>query len=143
MSAYDPGKPTYQTSDLMPDFLVRTHPGMNQVVIPTPDAAQQIKAVEMQRGADLMFYGVIITIACAVIHGISSTTTNPIAKAASRFLEWGIVLGVASIAAGLIYKKVTEYENWIILIMSVVAGGALLYWKRDWSASKLFKKRVK
>ena len=143
MTVYNPDKPAYQTNAGVPEFLVRTHPCVHQVTVPTPNADEQMRLIEMQRGQDLMFYGIIIATACTIGHFASTTTTNPIARVVSRFLEWGIVLGVSSIAIGLVYKKITQYENWIIFVLIVIGGGALLYWKRDWSISHLLNKKGK
>jgi hypothetical protein len=135
---FDPNKPTYQTNGLLPDFLARTHPGLSVVIVPTPDAQDLIRAREMQRGQDMMFYGVIVAIACAVIHG-AIKSSYPALKPFSKFLEWGIVGGVLSIVSGLIYKKVTQYETWIFLAIAVAVCGFLLYRFRDWSISHIFR----
>ena len=140
MSTYNPDKPAYQTNGLMPDFLVRTHPGMNQVIIPAPDAVDQIRAVELQRGADMMWWGMWVAIACAFLHGMIKSSF-PALKPFSKFLEWGIVGGVLAIVGGMLYKNIVEYEKIILLGVSVCGVGGLLYWKRDWSASHLFKKK--
>jgi len=99
------------------------------------DIDMRIRAQEMQRGADLMYWGVIIALVCAVAHGCSSV------KALGRIAEWGIVGGLLAVVSGLLYKKATQYENWIILLVVVAGGGFLLYRYRGWSLSHIFKKK--
>lgn len=136
MKAYDPNKPTYQTNILLPDWIAKTHPGLSIVKVESgPDIIRQM---ELQRGADMMWWGMWFAIACAVAHG-AIKSSYPLLKPISKFLEWGIVGGILAIAGGMIYKKTVEYENIILLIVCVSIGGVLLYKFRDWSVSHIFK----
>jgi len=141
MSKYDPTKPAYQTNALLPDFFLRTHPGVSQVIIPTPDPGEQIQAAEMQRGADMMWFGMWVAIGCAVVHGLIKSS-YPALKPFSKILEWGIVGAVLAIVGGMLYKNIVEYEKIIILVIAVMGGGILLYRNREWSISHLFKRKT-
>lgn len=145
MKDYNPDKPVYQTNWLLPDCIIKTHPGVNEVIIEQPkiDPAEIIRRQEMQRGADMMWWGMWAAIGCAVFHGAIKATL-PLLKPISKFLEWGIVGGVLAIIVGMVYKNVVEYEKILLLIGSVVLGGILLAKYKDWSIShigKLFKRK--
>ena len=146
---YNPDKPLYQWKGWPPPGNMWLG-GKCGVVNPHLSIKQRqdnfdllIRQREMQRGADMMYWGIIIALVCAVLHGCISTQ-KPL-KVLNRFAEWGIVGGVLAIAAGIMYKKVTQYENWIALGLGVAIVGGFLYWKRDWSLSqlKLFKAKLK
>ena len=143
MPHYNPDRPLYQTSWSLPDCIAKTHPGLTIVTVPDKtDPAEAIRRMEMQRGADMMWYGMWISIACVVGHGVIKAS-YPLLKPVSRILEWGILGGVVTIIGGMLYKNVMEYEKIILLVVCVCGAGGLLYWKRDWSASHLFKRKPK
>ena len=136
---HDPTKPTYQTNWLLPDCVAKTHPGLSIVQIDPVDPAKIIRQNELQRGADMMWWGMWAAIGCAVVHGIIKSS-YPALKPFSKILEWGIVGAVLAIIGGMLYKNVVEYEKIIILALAVGVGGYLLYRFRDWSVSHLLNK---
>ena len=139
MKKYDPNKPAFQTNILLPDCIAKTHPGLNEVIIQVEDPAEQIRRQELQRGADMMWWGMWVAIGCAVAHGVIKSS-YPALKPFSKFLEWGIVGGVLAIIGGMFYKNVVEYEKIIALVFAVSIGGFLLWWFRDWSISHIIRK---
>jgi len=131
MKQYNPDKPAYQTNFLLPDCVAKTHPGLSIIEVKTDpvDPALIIRQNELQRGADMMWWGMWVAIACAVAHGIvKSTAFRPF----SKFLEWGVVGGILAIVGGMLYKNVVEYEKIIILTIAVGVGGYLLCRYKDW-----------
>ena len=110
MTTYNPDKPCYQTNWSLPDFIAKTHPGLNVVSIEREDPAEAIRRHEMQRGADMMWWGMWVAIGCAVAHGIIKSS-YPMLKPFAKFLEWGIVGGVLAVVVGMLYKNVTQYAK--------------------------------
>lgn len=129
----DPDKPLYQWKGWPPPGNCWIGGRCYVVEIPQTDADadRALRAREMQRGADLVFYGILVALACAVIHGCSTI------KQLKQFSEWGIVGGLLAIVAGMIYKNVTRNEHWIGFVLVVVVGVTLLYLGRNWSISRL------
>jgi hypothetical protein len=99
---------------------------------------------EIQRGANMMWWGMWAAIGCAVLHGIIKSS-YPLLKPVAKFLEWGIVGSVLAIIVGMLYKNVVEYEKIIALVISLALGGFLLIRYKDWSIShlKIFNRKSK
>jgi hypothetical protein len=136
---YNPDKPAYQTNWALPDCIAKTHPGLSIIEVKQKDPAVIIRQNELQRGANMMWWGMWAAIGCAVVHGIIKSS-YPALRPFSKFLEWGIVGGVLAVIGGMLYKNVVEYEKIIILALAVGVGGYLLYRFRDWSISHIVKK---
>jgi hypothetical protein len=137
--AYDPDKPLYQWTGYPPPFNMWIGGKCSEVTVKIDfdDQKEAMRLRDMQRGSDMMLYGALIAIVCCVVHGC--TSFKPLRQVA----EWGIVGGVLCTVTGVVFKKMTEYENWIFvgIAVAVVGIGALLYWKRDSSISYFFRKK--
>lgn len=144
MKPYDKDKPAYQWTGYPPPGNMWFGGRCYRVKIPDLTLTQdqirkqienQIYERDMQRGSNLVTYGIYVAIVCAVVHG--ATKANSVAKVFSRFAEWGIIGGVLMVAAGLLQKKVTQYQDWITLGVVVIGGGVVLYILRDKSISHI------
>jgi hypothetical protein len=91
--------------------------------------------MEMKRGADMMWYGMWVCIACVVVHACVSL---PKLK---RVTEYGLIGGALAIVAGMLYKQMVEHEKIIFLVCGLGFAWWLLSHKkvRDWSISHLIK----
>lgn len=99
-------------------------------------------AADLERGSNMIYYGILACVICIVLHGLTSSQ-HIIAGKFAKVFEWGIVLGLCLIVAGAWLKKAIEYETGIA-IAGVVIGGLFLSRKkvREWSLSHLFKGRT-
>lgn len=96
---------------------------------------------QIKRADNLMLYGLIGIIVCAVAHGFSSL---PMLK---RVAEYGIVGGVVSVLGGIGYKFLIKNEVALEWIFGITLGIFLIYKilthekVRDWSISHIFRKK--
>jgi len=137
MEAYDKDKPVYQMDwGTMPPGNMWLAGKWSQRTVEVPDVSKHIRMMELQRGADMMWYGMWIAIACIVVHGCSSLTML------KRVAEYGIVGGVLAIIGGMLYKQMVEHEKIIFLLVGLAFAWWVLSHKkiRDWSISHLIKK---
>lgn len=97
-------------------------------------------ARDLERGSDLIYYGVWCAVICIVAH-FATSSQHMVAGKLAKVFEWGIVGGGLMIIAGAWYKKAIEFESTIAIVGIIVAGLILSHEKvRAWSLSHLFKK---
>jgi hypothetical protein len=96
-------------------------------------------ASDLQRGSNLIYFGILCSIACVVLH-LATSSQHAIAGKLAKVFEWGIVGGVCMIIAGAILKKAIEYETGIA-IAGILGAGIVLSREsvRGWSVSHVFK----
>jgi uncharacterized membrane protein len=137
--AYDPDKPLYQWTGYPPPFNMWIGGKCSEVTVKIDfdDQKEAMRLRDMQRGSDMMLWGAGVAVVCFVVHACTSY------KPLRQIAEWGIVGGVLSIVIGIIFKKMTEYENlmFALLALIVVGAGIFLYRKRDSSISHFFRKK--
>jgi len=101
---------------------------------------QAIRLAEIKRGSWLFMLGLMVAGVGAVAHFATSIPQL------QRLSEWLIVGGFATSGLGLLIKKASEYQNFIILGLLLAGVAYVLYSKRKWSVSHLgrwFKKDSK
>lgn len=96
---------------------------------------QEINLKELKRGSFLMYLGMIIAAAGVAFHFLSA---YPIVHKIAYPVA---VAGVSLTGAGMFMKKISEYQNWIVLFVTVSIVILTLYKCRFWSVSHLFKRK--
>jgi len=95
----------------------------------------EINLSEIRTGSRFFWGGILFSIICVVVHCLTSLPQI------QRMLEWGMIGGGAASAAGLLIKKVSEYQDWLALAFGLAVLGTIAYKVRGFSIShKLFKK---
>lgn len=97
-------------------------------------AKQEMQLTEMQRGSWLMMIGMIVAAAGVACHFL---TAYPILQ---RLSEYVLVFGGCLTAAGLVLKKIAQFQNWLFFGLVAIAVAAVLYKCRNWSVSHLVNK---
>lgn len=99
---------------------------------------QKEQQKQIKRANNLMLCGLLVAIACIVVHGCSSL---PMLK---RIAEYGIVGGVVGVVGGIGYKWLIKNEVALGWAFGIAVVCALAYWilshdkVRDWSISHIF-----
>ena len=100
-------------------------------------------AADLKTGSKMILYGIVIAIACIILH-FSTSSSHIIAGQIAKFFEWGIVAGGLLIVGGCWYKKAIELQSGIAMAGIILAGLVLAQENiRSWSISHLFKWRPK
>lgn len=100
-------------------------------------AKDELQLKEMQKGSWLMMIGLIVAASGVAFHFI---TAYPVLQ---RLSEYVLVFGGCLTGAGLVLKKVSQFQNWLFFGLVILAIGGILYKCRNWSVSHLLKKKTK